>query len=162
MGLALGIVAALIIFVPNTGHPSGTPIDESSQAQVYRPPKTVTASAAERAAALSTLSRFVRSAVIRRDLASSWSLATAHMKYGTSHSDWLHGNLPVVPYPADAYRTAGFTLKYQYQDILGYDVLVLPSETKAGRLAGQQVYACELHDVGGSWLVDACYPRKTL
>jgi hypothetical protein len=24
------------------------------------------------------------------------------------------------------------------------------------------VYACELHDVHGSWLVDECYPRKTL
>jgi hypothetical protein len=41
-------------------------------------------------------------------------------------------------------------------------MLVLPKETKAGQLAGQQVYACELHDVRGSWLVDQCYPRKTL
>jgi hypothetical protein len=161
-GLAILVVAALIVFVPNTGHSSATPIDEHSQAQVYHPPKTVKATAEQKAAALSTLTRFVRSAVIRRNLASSWPLATAHMKNGTSHSDWLNGNLPVVPYPAGAFRTAGFTLTYQYKRILGYDVLVLPKETKAAQQAGQQVYACELHDVRGNWLVDQCYPRKTL
>jgi hypothetical protein len=161
-GLAVLVVVALIVFVPNTGHSYATPIDEHSPAQVYHPPTTVKATPEQKAAALSRLSRFVRSAIIRRDLASSWPLATAHMKNGTSHADWLNGNLPVVPYPAAAFRAAGYTLKYQYKRILGYDVLVLPQETKAGRLAGQQVYACELHDVHGSWLVDACYPRKTL
>jgi hypothetical protein len=161
-GAALLIVVLLLVFFRNTGHSTATPINEHEQAQVYHPPKTVKASVGQKAAAVSTLSRFVRSAVIRRDLASSWPLATAHMKEGTSHADWLSGNLPVVPYAASAFRTAGYTLKYQYKGILGYDVLVLPKETKAGQLAGQQVYACELHDVRGNWLVDACYPRKTL
>jgi hypothetical protein len=156
------VVALLIVFDRNSGHSYATPLNEHEQAQVYHPPKTVKATAAQKAAAESTLSRFVRSAVIRRDLASSWPLATAHMKDGTSHADWLNGNLPVVPYPAAAFRTAGFTLKYQYRGILGYDVLVLPQETKVGQSAGQQVYACELHEVHGSWLVDQCYPRKTL
>ena len=154
--------AALIVFLPNTGHSFATPIDENARAQVYRPPKTVVATAAQKAAARLTLSRFVRSAVIRRDLASSWPLATPHMKNGTSHADWLAGNLPVVPYPASAFRTVGLTLSYQYKGILGYDALVLPNQTKAAQLAGQQVYACELHDVRGSWRVDQCYPRKTL
>lgn len=159
--VVLGI-AALIVFVPNTGHSFATPINEHEQAQVYHPPKTVRATAKQKAEAIATLSRFVRSAVIRRDLAASWPLATAHMKVGTSHADWLRGNLPVVPYPASAFRAVGFTLKYQYKGILGYDALVLPKETKAAQLAGQQVYACELHDVRGRWLVDQCYPRKTL
>jgi hypothetical protein len=156
------IVALLLVFFRNTGHSTATPINEHAKAWVYHPPKAVKATVEQKAAAVSTLARFVRSAVIRRDLAASWPLATAHMKDGTSRADWLSGNLPVVPYPAATFRTAGFTLKYQFQGILGYDVLVLPKETKAGQLAGQQVYACELHDVRGSWLVDQCYPRKTL
>jgi hypothetical protein len=161
-GAVVLTVALLLVFVRNTGHSTLTPINEHAKAWVYHAPKTVKATAGEKAAAVSTLSRFVRSAVIRRDLGASWPLASAHMKNGTSHADWLNGNLPVVPYPASAFRTAGFTLKYQYQGILGYDVLVLPKETKAAQLAGQQVYACELHDVHGSWLVEQCYPRKTL
>jgi hypothetical protein len=127
-----------------------------------RTPKTVEQTPAARAAAETTLDTFVRSAFIRRNLASSWALATQHMKIGTSHTDWLAGDLPVVPYPAAAFRSFGLTLKYSYKDILGYDVLVLPKQTKAGDAAGQQVYECELHDVRGRWLVDFCYPRKTL
>ena len=162
VGAVVLTVALLIVFVRNTGHSTATPINENGHAQVYHAPKTVEATAAQKAAAISTLSRFVRSAVIRRDLAASWPLATAHLKSGTTRAEWLSGNLAVVPYPADGFRTVGFTLKYQYKGILGYDALLLPNTTKAGQLAGQQVYACELHDVRGNWLVDECYPRKTL
>src|SRR5258708_40286415 len=125
-GAALLIVVLLLVFFRNTGHSTATPINEHEQAKVYHPPKTVKATAKQKAAAVSTLSRFVRSAVIRRDLASSWSLATAHMREGTSRADWLSGNLPVVPYPADGFRTVGFTLTYQYQGILGFDALLVP------------------------------------
>jgi hypothetical protein len=162
VGAVLLTVALLIVFVRNTGHSTATLINENGHAQVYHAPKTVEATAAQKAAATFTLSRFVRSAVIRRDLAASWPLATAHLKSGTTRAEWLSGNLAVVPYPANGFRTVGFTLKYQYKDILGYDALLLPNTTKAGQLAGQQVYACELHDVRGNWLVDECYPRKTL
>jgi hypothetical protein len=156
------VVALLIVFDRNSGHPTATPIDLSKPAIVVRTPKTVKQTPQARAAAQTTLDAFVRSAFIRRDLASSWPLATAHMKIGTSHADWLAGDLPVVPYPANAFRTFGLTLKYSYAHVLGYDVLVLPKQTRAGAAAGQQVYECELHDVHGSWLVDFCYPRKTL
>jgi len=162
VGAVVLSVALLIVFVRNTGHSTATPINENGHAQVYHAPKTVEATAAQKAAAISTLSRFIRSAVIRRDLAASWPLATAHLKSGTTRAEWLSGNLAVVPYSASGFRTVGFTLKYQYKGILGYDALLLPNTTKAGHLAGQQVYACELHDVRGNWLVDECYPRKTL
>jgi hypothetical protein len=155
-------IAALIVFMPNTGHTTSTPIDVTKPAKRYVVPKTVRATPAEKAAAKRTLALFVPSAMTRRRLASSWPLTTSHMRSGTSHSDWLAGDLPVVPYPADAFRTFGATLKYQYKGILGYDVLVLPKENAAGAAAGQQVYSCELHDVRGHWLVDFCYPRKTL
>jgi hypothetical protein len=155
-------VALLIAFDRNTAHVTPTPIDLSKPATIIRTPKTVRQTPQALAAARSTLDRFVRSAFIRRDLAASWPLATAHMKIGTSHADWLAGNLPVVPYPANAFRTFGLTPKYSYRNVLGYDVLVLPKETKAGAAAGQQVYECELHEVRGTWLVDFCYPRKTL
>lgn len=160
--LAVLTVAGLIVFVPNTGHSSQTPINEHQPAQVFHPPKTVKATPEQKAAALATLDRFTRSAIIRRNLADSWPLATPHMKEGVSHADWMAGNLPVVPYPAWAFRTAGYTLRGQFARVLDYDVLVLPKETKAAQLVGQQVYSCELDEVHGAWLVDACYPRKTL
>jgi hypothetical protein len=160
--VAVLAVVFLIVFVPNTGHTLSTPIDTTKQAQVFHPPKTVLATPQEKAGALATLDVFVPSAFTRQHLERSWPLATAHMKVGTSHADWLAGDLPIVPYPAAGYRTFGTVLKYQYRHVLGYDVLVLPKPGPEGKLAGQQVYACELHDVHGHWLVDFCYPRKTL
>ena len=117
---------------------------------MFRLPKTVLATPQEKAGALATLSVFVPSAFTRQHLERSWPLATAHMKIGTSRADWLAGNLPIVPYSAAGYRTFGTVLKYQYRHVLGYDVLMLPKETAAGKLAGQQVYSCELHDVHGT------------
>lgn len=159
---AVLVVAALIVFVPNTGHTLSTPIDRTKKPQVFHVPKTVRATPREKAAALATLAAFVPSAIIRQHLERSWPLATAHMKTGTTHDEWLRGDLPVVPYPAAAFRSFGQVLKYEYADVLGYDVLVLPKDNAAGKHAGQQVYSCELHDVHGRWLVDFCYPRKTL
>ena len=75
------------MFVPNTGHSYATPINAHGKAKVYVPPKTVKATAEQKATALSMLSHFVRSAFIRRDLASSWPLATQHMKSSTSHQN---------------------------------------------------------------------------
>jgi hypothetical protein len=151
-----------VVFFGNTGHTEATPINTHQQAQVVRTPKTVPATAEEKRAAESTLSRFVSSAFVRQDLAASWSLADAHMRTGVSYKDWLAGNLPVYPYPAAALKSFGLTLKYSYKGILGYDVLLVPNTNAAGKHSGQQVYSCELHDVHNSWLVDFCYPRKTL
>jgi len=155
------VVALLLTFFRNTGHSFETPTSNRPAMRV-RTPKTVRATPAMRHAAEATLGTFVRSAILRRNLASSWPLATPHMKIGTSHSDWLRGDLPVAPYAAAAFASAGWTLKYSYRNILGYDVLIVPKKNAAGTKAGQQVYSCELHDVHGRWLVDFCYVRKTL
>jgi hypothetical protein len=159
-GAVVGVLALLAVLQALIGNRSGLPTTEPrpGKAQVYRVPKSVPATAAAKAAARHTLDVFVPSAFIRRHLARSWPLATPHMKTGTSHSDWLHGNLPVVPYPAVQYRTASYTLRYSYRGILGFDVLVLPKRPTGM----QQVYACELHLVRGRWLVDYCVPRKVL
>jgi hypothetical protein len=155
------LLVVLLAFFRNTGKSLETP-QENKQAVVIHEPKHVPATPEARHAAERTLSTFVHTAVIRRHLPEAWPLATAHMKEGTSYNDWIHGNLPVFPYPANAFAHAGWTLKYSYKGVLGYDVLIVPKHNKAGDQAGQQVYTCELHDVRGKWLIDFCYPRKTL
>jgi hypothetical protein len=155
------VIAILLAFFRNTGESLETP-EIDKPAVVIHEPKHVPATPAARRAAERTLSEFIRTAFLRQNLASAWPLATKHMKEGTSYSDWMHGNLPVYPYPANGFDHAGWTLKYSYKGVLGYDVLVIPKQNKAGNEAGQQVYACELHEVSGKWLIDFCYPRKTL
>lgn len=153
---ALGVFAVLAVVIGNVSGPKQAPL-RAGAPEVYRGPKSVPATAAEKRAAEHTLDVFVRSAVIRRNLAASWPLASPEMRKGTSHADWLAGNLPVVPYPASQFRAASFTLKGSYKGLLDYDVLVVPK--RAG--GEQRVYSCELADVGGRWLVDYCYPRTS-
>jgi len=163
--IAIVVVTGLAlvgVFFGNTGHSYATPLNLNRPAQVVTTPKTVPVSPAERRAAESTLTRFVNSAFIRRDLASSWPLATPHMRIGTTYAQWLAGDLPVFPYPAAALHSFGLTPKYSYKGVLGYDVLIVPNRNAAGRKAGQQVYRCELHQIRGRWLVDFCYQAKSL
>jgi hypothetical protein len=80
------------------------------------------------------------------------------MREGSTRAEWDAGTLPVPPYPRTQFRSDGRTLKYSYRGVLGYDVLVLPKRDDGE----QRVYACELHELRGRWLVDFCYPRATL
>jgi hypothetical protein len=155
--LAVAIVAVPLAFFRNTGHSYQTPIS-NVPAVVYHEPKHVPASAAARRAAEQTMDAFVRTAIIRDQPGRAWRLATPHMHVGSTRAEWEQGTLPVPPYPRNQFRTSSTTLKYSYRGVLGYDVLVLPKRADGE----QRVYACELHDVRGRWLVDFCYPRATL
>jgi hypothetical protein len=160
-GVALGI-GLLIAFDSNSGHSLQTPIDSNAKARVVAHPKTVPVGAADRKAAETNLMTFARTAVLRRDLAASWPLADATMRIGTTREQWLGGSLPVVPYPAGAVLNIGLRLLHSYRDDLGYEVLFVANKTALGKRTGTEAYACEMHHVGGRWLVDSCYPRKTL
>ncbi len=159
IGVVLLAIAAVSVRYRNAGHSYATPIDPSKPAVVIREPPHVPATRAMRRAAEATLATFARTALIRRDGETSWRLATPHMRVGTSHREWLTGALPVVPYPANGFRTSFSVLRYSYRGVLGYDVTVLPKDSGKGE---QRVYACELHDLRGRWLVDFCYPRTSL
>src|SRR4051794_39605183 len=89
----VGVIALANVVIGNGSGPGhGTLRDEP--AQIWREPRTVKPTAAETTAARGTLDTFVRSAFVRRNLERSWPLATPHLKEGTSHPDWLHGNHP--------------------------------------------------------------------
>jgi hypothetical protein len=149
-------VALLVVLAPNTGRSLQTPVDDRPPT-VLREPKHVRPTSQALRSARRTLDAFVRSAVIRRNLAASWPLATAHMRVGVSRQDWLSGNLPVAPYPAEQFGSASFRLVYSYRNVLGFDVTVHPSEPDFA--AGS--YRCELHRQLERWLVDFCYGEAT-
>ncbi len=148
----------LVVFFRDPGGAVG-PSARPGKAEVYTLPKPTPIAAAAKADALRTLDVFVRSAALRQDLERSWELASPAMKLGTSHRDWLEGNLPVFPYPAAEFKTASYRVTGTYAGrIVDADALILPRR-KNGE---QRVYSCELHEVDGRWLVDWCYPRKSL
>ena len=158
LGGAVVIVAALIVLVPNTGHKMVAPIDYNGEAKVVRTPPTVRLAGGDRAAILATLDKFLRSAVLRQHPGASWSLSTAYMRRTTTRHDWLVGDLPVAPYPARAFASVQYTLRYSWPHAVGYDMTVMPKRSSG--LASVN-YRCELHHQGGRWLVQYCYADST-
>jgi hypothetical protein len=157
LGAAVLVGLLLVLFFRNTGSSLKAPVENKAPV-VLKTPKTVPASAADKAAAERTLDTFFRTVVVRRDELRAWNLVTTRFREGTTRTDWKNGLLPVVPYPAAEFKSAGATLDHSYKGVLGYDVLVVPKTLKGK----QQVYGCELDKVGGRWLVDWCMPKKTL
>jgi hypothetical protein len=151
-------VAVLVVFVPNTGHGTTAPIDYGRQAKVVRTPPTVPLANRDRAAVLATLGRFLRSAVLREHPGTAWSLTTAYMHRTTTKDDWLAGDLPVAPYPARAFASVSYALRYSWPRVVGYDMTVMPRRNTG---LGSVNYRCELHRQGGRWLVQYCYADAT-
>ncbi len=158
---ALGVVLVIALvsaLIGNSSGPKQAPVHPGAPER-FQGATPTRATAAEKREAARVLTAFASSAIPRRDLETSWRLATPHLRTGTTHAEWLSGNLPVVPYPERDFGHVGLTFTGAYVGgLLDYDVLVLPRE-RTGR---QQVYSCELDRLHGRWLVDYCYPRATL
>jgi len=109
-----------------------------------------------------TVDEFVRTAVLRRDLERSWRLASPELRVGTPHADWMRGDLPVFPYPADPART---TWDVDYADVseIALNVTLLP---RRGVRTDPEVFGVSLQPSGRGgqrhWLVSAWYPRGPL
>jgi hypothetical protein len=157
-GAAL-VVAALLVLLPNTGHKTATSIDYNRAAKVVRTPPTVPLAAHDREAIVRTLGSFLRSAVLRRDPAASWSLTTVALRQTVSHREWDAGDLPVAPFPDRAFASVAYRLRYSWPRVVGYDMNVMPKRSSG---LGSVNYRCELHHhQDGRWLVQYCYADST-
>jgi hypothetical protein len=108
-----------------------------------------------------TVHRFVASAVVRRNLGAAWELASPEMREGVSRREWDRGDLPVVPYPADAIANVHWELGYVDRDAVLVDVMIQPRKASGERV---QLYSAQLSrdDGGDRWLVDSWIPAATL
>src|SRR5206468_1226198 len=49
---------------------------------------------------------FVKGAVLRKDLDAAWDISTPAAHGGLTHKQWMSGDIPVVPFPAEAFQRA--------------------------------------------------------
>lgn len=151
-------VVVAVLALP-TRHDFGPILHESGPSVVPRAEKPVVLTPRLRAELDRTVDEFVRTAVVRRDLARGWELASPAMRASVSRKDWDAGNLPVFPYPANALRDASWRRIYTTGKTVGIDVMLQPKEGSNGRVL---VYSAELTLADGRWLVDQWFPRATL
>jgi hypothetical protein len=116
------------------------------------PPKPVRLKLHNKAASLAVASRFIDTAVARKDIEESWSLVSPEFRAGFTREQWNTGDLPVVPFPV---QEAKWKLQYSDVEGVGYTIALLP--TKASHQQAQ-VFMIGLHPLGSGkkrhWVVD--------
>jgi len=135
---------------------------EPGAPQVYKPPKPVRLTPRTKRQLDATVDEFVRTAVLRRDLERSWELAAPALRIGVTRRQWLRGDLPVYPYPADPERTQ-WDLDYADEEEVALNVTLVP---RKGEREAPEVFGVSLAPVGQGparrWLIGSWYPRGSI
>jgi hypothetical protein len=155
MTVTAGVVggALAIGFIwPNTAPPENTK-PTGGPVKIAAPPKKVPLKVRERAAALAVASRFIDTAVARKNVDRAWGLVTPTLRAGYTRKQWDTANLPgIPPFPV---AEARWRLQFSDQKGIGFTMALFP--TKASHQQAQ-VFMIGLHKVGAGkhrhWLVD--------
>jgi hypothetical protein len=115
-------------------------------------------SPADRQAIGTTLDRFVKDVVLRRDLRAGWELAGPDLQGGTTRAAWISGKgVTVAAYPArgSSFKNAWTGRLVGPGHLEGSMVL----QPKAGsRGYDQTAVTLDLRRIAGRWVVDIFYP----
>jgi hypothetical protein len=155
MTVTAGVVggALAIGFIwPNTAPPENTK-PTGGPVKIAAPPKKVPLKVRERAAALAVASRFIDTAVARKNVDRAWGLVTPTLRAGYTRKQWDTANLPgIPPFPV---AEARWRLQFSDEKGIGFTMALFP--TKASHQQAQ-VFMIGLHKVGAGkhrhWLVD--------
>ena len=147
----------------NTGRKLNAPFTSEPVQTVAANPQSVAFTGAKRDQVRRVAAHWVATAVIRRHLDESWDLAAPSLRQGLTHDQWLSGNIPAVPYPAEAIALVKSKLDYSYADRVGLKVAIFP---KAGSKVRAQTFEIEVQNFGGPahphWLVSYWAPAGGL
>jgi hypothetical protein len=152
------VVVLVSIQLGNTGHSQATPIDKTKQAWVYRAPTHMRLTKRDRLQLFTATSRFVRTAVARKQLDSAWDMLGPEMKAGQTRKSWDSGFNNVVPFKADAIEA--WDILYAYKDDVALDLSLVSGRRNADNWAGK-TFTLELKRDPSShrWLVASWVPK---
>jgi len=160
---AVAIVATLAVLLPEGEKLPESELRPGGAGTETAPAKQLEITPAVRREIAVVAERFVHSAVLREDLDEAWELASPKLRGTVTRARWNAGDLPVFPFPQEAFRVEDWRLRYSFDRTVVIDVMVLP---KPGLAQRTLVYGVELTDYGAGrirrWLVDTWFPQTTL
>jgi hypothetical protein len=142
---------AVALIWPNTvpkekRSPSNVPV------RIEKPPKQVRLKAPAKAEALKVVTRFVYTAVARKNIDRSWNLVAPELRAGFTRKEWNRGEMPIVPFPVESAR---WRLEYSDAEGVGFSVALYPTAESRQRA---QVFLVGLHQLGAAnrrhWVID--------
>jgi hypothetical protein len=103
--------------------------------------------------------KFIRTAVVRKNLREAWAISGPGIKQGLSLKEWMTGNIPVVPYHDADLNQAPVKVDWSYPNDVSLQVVMTP---KKGSKEQPQVFYIGLKKFGSGanakWLVDYWAP----
>jgi hypothetical protein len=107
--------------------------------------------------AKAAVQQFVHGAVLREDLGAAWKISSGSVHGDAGRRQWMTGTIPVLPFPAKAFKDA--TIRVEYSRERGSLLLVtISSNDPAVRF---QEFFTELAKTGEGWKVVYWGPRGT-
>src|SRR3954452_24834274 len=156
---AVGALVALAVMLGNTGRSNATPIDRTQKPRVYTAPAHMRLTKQERLELFDTSSRFVRTAVARKQLDAAWDMLGPEMKAGQTRKSWDSGFNNVVPFKADGIEA--WDILYTYDNDVALD-LSLFSRGKGKDNWSGKTFTLQLKRSAGhphQWLVASWVPK---
>ncbi|HZE29096.1 MAG TPA: hypothetical protein VE055_03285 [Gaiellaceae bacterium] len=154
----MAVVAAPLIFLGvhfsspgNPGNANGPEVKQDNSQ-----PKPAPFRPEDRQAVHKVLREFVLTAVDRQDIGRSWEISAPSLREGFTHTQWAHGDLPVVPYPAANKGLGDWSfVQYSYQGLVGLEVFLFP---KPG--SGWSAMTADVELEKGQGRVDYWMPKR--
>jgi hypothetical protein len=112
-------IAAVVLSMQNTpDFPKQRLVDRPAQRIVEPLPAPL--SRADAADVLATTNRFLRTAVVHKQLRSAYDLVGPELRGGLTRAAWATGENPVIPFPVAGVQAS--TLAYAYRNDVALDV----------------------------------------
>ena len=153
------VIVSVSLELGNTGRRIATPIDWTKRPWVYKAPVHMRLTKHDRLELYATSSRFVQTAVARKQLDSAWVMLAPEMKAGQTRKSWDTGFNNVVPFKADGIEA--WDILYAYDNDVAID-LSLVSGARNSNNWGGKTFTLELKryaDHPTRWLVASWVPK---
>ena len=156
-GGAVAATAAVVggsIWIGNTGQRYDNRLVDKP-AWVYKTPAAAHLSESQRREVLTVMSRFIKTAVARRQLDDAYDMVAPELRGGLTREAWRSGNIPVVPF--HSVGIYDMMLDYSYAGDVAFDVALI------GNRGGIKTFLVELKQAGkgrhAAWRVAAWVPK---
>ena len=161
VGGSVSVLTALVfiaVVLGNTGRSNATPIDKTKKPWVYKAPAHMRLTKRDRLELFDTSSRFVRTAVARKQLDSAWNMLGPEMKAGQTRKSWDSGFNNVIPFKADGIEA--WDILYAYEGDVALDLSLVSGRREGNNWAGK-TFTLELKRDPAShrWLVASWVPK---
>jgi hypothetical protein len=152
--LAAGVIAFVAVKFSNTAEPINTPVSTLPATK----PKPEPVSVAMKPEARRVASKFIHTAVARKNLDQAWKLAGPDIRGGQTYKQWLTGDIAVVPYPASEH--ASLAVRESHKNLVEIEWGLTPK--KGSGVTKPQAFLMDLVRIGKAghkhWVVDYWTP----